>query len=88
MSNGKKVELDKQLLKEYGFSVGSDMSESVAIAIDQEGNPLKYKDIEKTRHTMVFHCLDGGKEFMVVDHESPISLTQYDMFKVLFTDKE
>lgn len=84
-----KVKLKKDILKKYGFAVGGDMSESVAVAVDSEGNPVNYKDINNHKgviHTQVFHCTDEGTEFLVVGHNHPMSKQNYDRYSSLYEE--
>ena len=85
-----KVKLNKKLVKEFGFGIGGDMSESIAVAVDGKGALVKYKDINKTGfiRTLVFEAMDleTDNEFLVVDHSSPISKDDYEAFKVIYDE--
>lgn len=82
----KKIKLKKGVLKKYGFAVGGDMSESMAIAVNAKGDPLTFKELSKTGYfrTMVFSYDDEDREFLTVDHSSPISMEQYKAYEKLF----
>lgn len=86
-----KVKLNKDLIKEYGFHVGGDLSETICIALDKDGNPIKYKDVnEKCCFTMTVQAMDlaTDSEFLVVDHDDPISERQYEVFKKIYVEVE
>lgn len=84
-----KVKLNKELVKQYQFHVGGDMSENVGVAVSLvTGLPIKYKDLEATKEpftVFTFHCMD--EEFFVVDHENPIPERLYLSVKSLFLEE-
>jgi hypothetical protein len=87
-----KVKLNKELVKKFMFAVGGDMSETCAIAVDNKGDPIAYKDLNKANYfrTMTFHVLElaDQEEFLVVNHRNPISQDHYDGFKKLYQEIE
>jgi len=84
-----KVKLNKEMVKKYRFHFGGDMSESFAIAVDHSGNPITYKEfMEKGGTIKVFNNLQVDEEFLVVNHNNPITKNEHAHFKSFFMEQE
>ena len=80
-----KVKLNQELLKKFSFSIGGDMSESIAIAVDHDGNPITYTEFLKDGGVIKpIHVLGLKDEFLVVNHDNPINKGEYELFKIFF----
>ena len=84
-----KVKLNKEMINKFSFHIGGDLSESVAIAVNFEGEPISYKEfIEKGGNIKPIHVLSLEEEFLVVDHDRPITKRDFDIFKEFFVRED
>lgn len=82
-----KVKLNKSLVKKYWFHIGGDMSETMGIAINGRGEPITYKEFQKSGGSIKpIHVLELEDELLVVDHENPIPKHEYEGFKAFFKE--
>ena len=83
-----KVKLNEELVKRYAFHLGGDMSETLGIAVNHSGEPITYEEFKESGGTVKpIHVLELTEEFLVVEHESPIPVGEYDKFKCFFEEK-
>lgn len=84
-----KVKLDKQLVKEYWFHLGGDMSETMGIAINHKGEPITYAEFMTSGGSIKpIHVLELEDEHLVVDHRNPLPKHEYEGFKAFFKEIE
>lgn len=84
-----KVKLKKDMVKKYWFHLGGDMSETMGIAVNHNGEPITYLEFQKSGGTVKpIHVLELEEQFLVVDHINPIPKREYEHFKDFFEVEE
>ena len=72
-------------LREYGRSLGGDMSEDLSYFIKFDGKLLKSNEQPTGGFTcFTKHVLENGEEFLVVDHPNIITKREYEASKILY----
>jgi len=79
------IRFDTKLIKQYWFSLGGDMSETMGIAVNHEGEVITYEEFKKIGGSVKpIHVLELEDEFLVVNHDNPISNREYETFHNIY----
>lgn len=82
-----KVKLNKEVVKKYWFHLGGDMSETMGIAVNGNGEPITYAEFMKSGGSVKpIHVLELEEEFLVVKHRNPVPEYEYKGFQAFFKE--